>query len=340
MTVLNVFDGDAFGVQSLTTAINKIPHAPSYLGAQGIFRQSSMATTSAVIEEQHGRLSLIPNVARGTRNTTDRKAPRVARSFKAPHLPVIDRVMADDVQNVRTFGSEDNTDAVSDVVSQKLSSIAQDLETTKEFHRVGAVSGIVLDADNSTVIHNFFTDFSITEQTQEFDFTASTPTLKNSATAVSRAIQTALGGTIFTGVQAICSDTFFDALVDNAEVKDSYDRWNEQLWQRSLQANVPNAMDQGIGFMWGGIFWHNYRGAVGAVPFIPAGVARFYPIGTDIFQEINAPADYVETVGTMGLPMYAKQERLPMDKGIEIEGQANPLLICNRPRALVKGSFV
>jgi hypothetical protein len=44
----------------------------------------------------------------------------------------------------------------------------------------------------------------------------------------------------------------------------------------------------------------------------------------------------METVNTIGLPYYAKQERIPFDKGVQLELQSNPLHICTKPRAIIK----
>lgn len=49
-----------------------------------------------------------------------------------------------------------------------------------------------------------------------------------------------------------------------------------------------------------------------------------------------APANYTETVNTMGLPMYAKAEPRKFNKGFDIEAQTNPLNLCTRPGAIVK----
>ena len=44
----------------------------------------------------------------------------------------------------------------------------------------------------------------------------------------------------------------------------------------------------------------------------------------------------METVNTIGLPLYAKQELMRMNKGVELEAQSNPLNLCTKPRAVIK----
>ena len=48
------------------------------------------------------------------------------------------------------------------------------------------------------------------------------------------------------------------------------------------------------------------------------------------------PADYMETVNTMGLPYYASQVPMDHHKGVNLEAQSNPLNLCTRPRAIIK----
>jgi hypothetical protein len=52
---------------------------------------------------------------------------------------------------------------------------------------------------------------------------------------------------------------------------------------------------------------------------------------------VYAPADYIETVNTKGMPRYAKQYPMPNDKGVNLEVQSNPLCYCVRPNTLVQG---
>jgi len=79
----------------------------------------------------------------------------------------------------------------------------------------------------------------------------------------------------------------------------------------------------------------NSAGAAQA--YVATDDAYLFPMGSPgLFVTYFAPADYVETVNTIGLPRYAKQEAMKMDKGIDIETQTNPLCLCTRPRTVVK----
>ena len=91
------------------------------------------------------------------------------------------------------------------------------------------------------------------------------------------------------------------------------------------------------GFKFADVIWEEYRGKIGTQAFIGDNEAYLVPEGVaDLFITRNAPADYNETVNTLGLPLYAKQAPLPMDRGIEMEAQKNPLNLCTQPVAIIK----
>lgn len=329
MALLDIFNGDIFGVESLTEAINKVPFQPTRVGQMGLFQRRPITTTSAVIEERHGKLTLLSTAARGTVTNADSRRERKARSFRVPHIPQFGAVMAEDVQNVRAFGTESQLEAVAQVVNDELENMRQDHEVTAEWHRIGAIKGEVLDADGKSVIYNWFDEFGILEKEVDFDFSEEDDVKLRSA-EVWRHIRDSLGATTFTGVHALCGDAFFDALTSSSAAKQAFDRWQEGRFFREQQIEQA--------FPYVGIMWENYRGKIGTQDFIEPEECRFFPTGTrQIFLEVNAPADFVETVNTPGLPFYAKQDRMKFDKGIELHSQSNPLMICTRPSVLVKG---
>ena len=84
------------------------------------------------------------------------------------------------------------------------------------------------------------------------------------------------------------------------------------------------------------IVFGGYRRRAGTVHVTDAGKAYFFAVG--LFRQNNAPADFVETANTIGLPRYAKQAvDLQFARWVMLHVQSNPLPICTRPRVLIKG---
>lgn len=97
-------DNSKFGVQALTTAVNKIDPGASQIRELGIFEPEYLTTTYADIEFQDGKVSLVASKERGTAGQAVDSPKRKIHTVKIPHLPVNDVIRADDVQNLRAFG--------------------------------------------------------------------------------------------------------------------------------------------------------------------------------------------------------------------------------------------
>lgn len=325
----DVFKPDLFTTVALVGAINAQPFLPGRLGEMGIFAESGVETTSVAIESVQGTLKLVQSSIRGAVGQTRTDDKRRGVVLAVPHLQTNDALMADSIQNVRAFGSPDATVAQTAKRDEKLGAMARDLDYTLENHRLGAIQGKVFDADGATLLYNLFTTFNIAEPTEiDFDLDNVAPAIgvvKKKCTQVIRAIAVALGSLPFTGVHGLCGDAFYDDLIAHPETQKLFEI------QQNAQMRIENsAYSQ---FLYGGILFENYRGH-GAVA-VGTDKCRFFPIGVpDLFRTIFAPADYLETVNTIGLPRYAKAEPMKFDKGIELEGQSNPLNLCTRPGVL------
>ncbi len=91
-------------------------------------------------------------------------------------------------------------------------------------------------------------------------------------------------------------------------------------------------------FEFGGIVWENYRGAVESNSFIETDDVHLFPIGVPgLFKTAYAPADFTETVNTLGQPLYAKQWAFENGKGTHLAAQKNALSYATRPRLLMHG---
>lgn len=331
MEAMDVFKQDAFSLQSLTRAMNLLPYKPSRIGEMGLFGSEGISTTSLMIEERAGILALLPTKRRGEPASVGGTPKRTMRSLAVPHIPHESVIKPGDVQNVRAFGSNNVAAGVAEVVNNKLAVMRQSHEVTLEYHRMGAIHGSLLDSDGSTEIYNLFTEFGVSETTVDFVLGTATTDVRVKCLTVLRALEVSLGaGLPYDHIHAFCGATWFDAFVGHEYVRDAYHRWRDS-------ENLRN--DPRKGFQFGGITFEEYRGIVSTVSFVSANEARFFPVGSPgLFTTFFAPADFMETVNTVGLPMYAKQEPIKFNRGIQIHTQSNPLCLCMRPACLIKGT--
>jgi hypothetical protein len=330
--MINPFESSAFDMTSLTASINLLPNMYGKLESLKLFPQKSVRTRNSSVEEQNGVLSLLPTQIPGGSATMGTRGKRKMRSFTIPHIPHDDVVLPEEVQGIRAFGSETELQAMANVITDHLQSMRNKHAITLEHLRMGALKGVILDADGSELV-NLHSEFEITPKIVSFALGTTTTDVKKKCLEVVRHIEDNLRGEFMTGVHCLVSPEFFDALTSHSKVKEAYDRWQEGAALRD---------DMRSGFTFGGITFEEYRGQAtdpdGNVRrFIAANEGHCFPIGTaESFVTYFAPADFNETANTLGLPLYAKQCPRKFERGTDLHTQSNPLPMCLRPGILVK----
>ena len=328
MPALDIFNNDAFSVSNLTQAINDQPHQPTRLGEMGLFEESGISTTSLMVERVGNTLQLVQTSPRGSIGAGKEDDKRKLISINTVHLQRNDAIVADKVQNVRAFGSESELQTVQSIVADKLGDLRRDMDVTLEWHRIGALKGLLLDADGSTLM-DMFTVFGLAQQTHDIALDIDATKVQIKIVEAVRKMETVLGAKVYNGVHVLCSPEFFDAMVGHPAVVEAYQRWLDGAFLRDDH--------RASGFQFAKCTFEEYRGTVGATRFIAANKAYMFPKGVrGMFKAHYAPADYMETVNTIGLPYYAKQELMRMNKGVEIEAQTNPIFFNTQPNAVVE----
>ena len=332
MPMNNPFEASAFSMTALTTAINILPNLYGRLERMGLMPTRPVRFRQIAIEERNGVLNLLPTMPVGAPGSVGERGKRKLRSFSLPHIPHDDVVLPEEVQGIRAFGSENETEALANVITDHLQSMRNKHAITLEHLRMGALKGVILDADGST-LYDLYSEFEITAKSVNFALGTTTTNVKSKCLEVLRHIEDNLRGEFMTSVHALVSPEFFDQLTSHAKVEKAYERWMEGAALRD---------DMRGGFTFGGITFEEYRGQAtdpdGNVRrFIAANEGHAFPMGTvETFATYFAPADFNETANTLGRPLYAKQEPRKFERGTDLHTQANPLPMCHRPAVLVK----
>ncbi|WP_341823272.1 major capsid protein [Wolbachia endosymbiont (group A) of Agelastica alni] len=328
----NPFTNTAFSMTALTNAMNILPINYGRVENLNLFPSRSVRFRHITIEEHNGVLSLLPTQVPGAPATVGKRGKRKIRTFTIPHIPHDDVVLPEEVQGIRAFGSESELKALADVITDHLQLMRNKHAITLEHLRMGTLKGIILDADGSELL-NLYNEFEITPKVVNFALGTATTDVKRKCLEVLRHIEDNLSGEYMTGIHALVSPEFFDALTSHAKVKEAYERWQEGAALRN---------DMRSGFTFCGITFEEYRGQAtdpeGTVRrFIEKDTGHCFPVGTaSTFTTYFAPADFNETVNTLGQPLYAKQEPRRFDRGTDLHTQSNPLPMCHRRGVLVK----
>ena len=331
------FDNREFTVEELTYAMSVIPNNYNLVTNLGLFGDPvPIAETYVGIEIDNGVLSILPTVERGGAATRGTQGKRKRMLVEVPHIPHEDEVKAADIQGLRAFGSK-APELLEDKVNQKLLTMTMKHQLTHEWYRVRALQGEILDADGSSML-DLHTMFGVTELAVAF---GGASTINEYIRQVSRHIEDNLLGDVMSGVACLCSPEFMEMLLTDTEVLAAYNA------AAAADRLHPNMDDVRYSFYHMGVLFIEYRGQASVLnsdgtttvrKFIPAGDARFVPLGTiQSAFSVAAPGDFVEALNNPGELYYAKAETMKFNRGLELHTQSNFLPVWTRPACLVRG---
>jgi hypothetical protein len=323
-----------FDCTEMTAAVNKLPARPFFF--KPLFEVKGVKTTTVSLDIRKGRIVLIGDSERNTapESLAGRGAKREWKHLSCAHLAQMDTLAPEDLQDVRAFGSTEPI-SVAAVYNDKMQQLKDNLAATMEFHRLGAIKGVVLDADGTTVLHDIFNTFGATKKTLDISFPKTAADDANpiltSILKAKRHVEAAMGGTPFDHIECIIGSDAYDMLTSHKLVREYFERW------LSNRENFGN--NDYRGFPYGGLTFVERSDVVGGQTMVAAKKGHVYPVGPGIFKQYHAPADWMETVNTIGLEYYARMDKKEKSRGIDIEVQTNPLTLCTYPEALVELDF-
>lgn len=316
-----------FSVADLSAAINVIPNRYGRLNELNLFPAKGIINNTVLVEEKHGALSLLTSEEYGSTGTVGTIGKRKVRTFAVPHFYQNERITPYDVNGLRAFGS-DMQATVQQYLTDRLETMRAKHDQTLEYLRMGALKGTIVDGGGNEIA-DLFTEFSIVQKSVDFVLGTSTTNVRAKCYEVVRHIEDSLLGETMRGVRALVSEEFFDKLISHSAVKEAYANYQE--------ASQRIGGDVRKGFTFGGITFEEYRGIVGSTRFIAADEGHAFPEGTmQTFNTFVAPADFNETVGSLGQLYYAKTKEEEFGRGYILHTQSHPLPMCLRPAVLVK----
>ncbi|MGL5285671.1 MAG: major capsid protein [Aeromonas sp.] len=331
MSVQKALESGKFTVQNLTAAINRTKTPKTRLAELGLFESKGITTTHADIEFKDGKLIIVSDKQRGEDGDKVDRADRDIKTVRAVHLPVVAELLADDLQDVRAFGEEyandEGGERFDEVITELFEIQRQSLELTIEMMRFGALTGIVYGKAGNVIL-DMFALFGLdrADAIDVIDFTAAKG-VRNQLAASLRTSKKHQAGVKATKYRALCSASFMDALLEDEGFRKAYDRYQDSAAFRE---------DVRGGILWDGIVWEEHTEELpsGAL-FVPEGSALLVPENNKgLLLTRFAPANYNETVNTVGLPFYSQSEPMKFNKGLEIEAQSNPINVCTSPLAV------
>lgn len=328
----DVFNNDAFSLTELTDAFLVVPNDFGKLRRMNLFPDRPTRSRIATFERKTFSLNLLPSVEWGGPASQGTTGERDVCRIPIPHYPHEDIVHAADVVGVRAFGATDQFEAIQDVVNEKLETMANKHNITREFMSWGALSGMVYDGKGK-LIANLFQEFGRQEKVMQFDLANPNTEVLTKVLELKQYIELNMEGETASSIWVPCAFDFFNALITHPNVKDAYRHY--------LDGPQPMRQDLRTGFTYMGVTFEVENGYATTADgtkhqFIPDGTGRAVPLGTQSLGTLFAPADFMETVNTPGLSRYAKQKVDDFDRYVLLHTQSNPMPYCSRPQILVK----
>lgn len=336
MAIIRSFN-NAFTVEDLTEELLLVPNTYGLINQMNIFRNEGVSQHTITVESLSGTLAVIGDKVRGERNNVNKDDTRLIRSFAIPHFPLDDAVKPEDVQGKRAYGSADAAETEAAVIARKLERIRRNHAVTVEAARAFALTTGAVYAPNGTVVDNYYTSFGITRKEVTFDLDVGTTDVLAKIEEVIAHIQdNILTGEMGYQVVALCSPTFFAALISHAKVTEAYKYYTST--QEPLRQRLGGPTAAYRRFVFGGVEFVEYRGSYNGSALIPAGDAYFMPAGTeDVFVSYYSPANKFSHVNTIGEEAYVFQYRSPTDDQIVLQSEHNALHLVRRPACVVRG---
>lgn len=312
------FYPDYFTAEALTASIVKQQYIPGQLGELGIFENEPLPGTLFSIDEQTANAaSVLSSTPRGTPSKAQTLVKNKVHTFQTSHYREDSALYADSVLNMRASGVTAMRDVITTLRDKELALLRRKIDYTHEALRMEVIN----TPDNS---------FGSSPADATVGFGAS-DTAINSALFdnVKLPIMSALGGTQFSGIVGLCSDTYFKGLLESKTIRETY------LNQQAANSLRTQTLMEAVTY--GGITWIWYRGAGATV--IESGKAKVFPTGVPgMFRQAFAPADTLDSIGAgvLGSPYFV--QGYPIDggnRGWHLEAQTNCVMVCTRPQAVL-----
>lgn len=336
-----VFNGDPFTQAAMIRAINKRPYIPQMLDQIIGFEPVRVSTDSVYLGSTQGRVNLIRSSLRGAPIEMQTPESKNLRPFKIPRFAKGDKLYAHEMANLTPWDGETEEDTAARRIDNMQTRLLNDLELTEEYLRLGALGGIVYDADGSVLV-NFYTEFGISVPS-DIDLNLDDQT--QSIGALREKIGTLIvipiaqasgnGNNPRFRINAICGDGFWFALTGHKSLEATY--LNQAAAAELRQERIWES------FNFAGVTWWHYRGTDdGSTIAVSTNKAKVFPVGVPgMFQHVMGPCNETfETMNQDGQRYYAFLEKDQSEKfqWVQPEVYAYPFFFNGRPDLVLQAT--
>lgn len=316
-----------------TEAINLVTPTPTLIGSMGFFATKPVASNVVTFDVKADTFNIL---ADKQRNTTGKNAmaPNVfdAKYLPIPHYPIENSLTYAELSGVRGFGIDTET-SIESAVADELARQAERHDVHNEYLRAAMLlNGQVVTTNFGTI--NVYTEFGVTRPTEAINMTSGVLTGMLSATQKAKRGYKATGQ--IRGYVAFCGATFFNALINSAEVKAAYA--NSQANGNPLRNELGEVMAGYTVFRYGNIdfvlYTDEFTDGAGTVTVLNPAQAVLVPRAV-IGNEWYGPVSKLSGIGASGAKRFASTYRDPKDRYVDVESEQNTLVLVTQAASSV-----
>lgn len=307
---------DYFTRENLLASIATAQYVPGMLGAMGLFQTLPMTSTTLAIEAlPDNDVAESAAIGRGAPPKPLALEKRRVETFTTSSYAWNGAVLADEVLNTRAAGTSGAAELISQRRDTLVNKLRQQADWQAEYLRVTTLNTPT----------NAFGSVGA-DQTIAFGVADTVAVHASIHQHITLRLEAALGGIPYTGVDVLCSDTFWQGLIQSKSLRETYLNTAAASQLRGIPVDRID---------YGNCTWWRYR-ASGNIA-ITSGEAKAIPRGvTGLFVQGFAPNDTVDSVGAgaIGQPYYMNSAPIETPagiKGYEVVLQMHPVMVCTRP---------
>lgn len=327
----------------LTEPVNVIQNKWGLYNALGLFRNEYKTQKMVELSRTHETISILEDVQWDGRKPVLPGGENDWSLFRIPHFPVQDMITPQDLDGNIDFdalarGSITTPLTLQKVLYTKTERMRRAAALTLEFARAQLIRDGSVYAPNGTVVTNFYTEFGLTREVFNLDLANLTVNpLPKMDDVIGSVVDSVQDGEVHTDIVALCSPKFFQALISNPFVVESYQYFQQpqgmDILNQRLGTVAPLDRRYRV-FNYGGIEFIEVRGGVGGVPYVNDGEAYVFPRGTDSFRTFFAPANKFTSINKPANELYMFSTMGEKDDKIELEGETNFMNAVVRPQII------
>lgn len=341
---LDIFRTDEFRATQMTELVSDINYVAYELEAMRIFEPVFLRTTTVTLYQENGELHRIPTTERGAPEPVATRRGRVLRQFEGHRLAKKDTVRSHEIQDLLStrLPTDMRLQNANELVAERQSDLLDDLKYTEEFHRLGALQGVVFDADATTVVDDWFDLFGVTPPT-DVTFNFATIDENELRLKIDEDINTPIMRALRrrrrpgTKIHALVGDDFWGKITSHPGY--------ERIW---LAQDLATRQQLGQSMLWqtaefAGVTWHHYFGDDDGELEVAADEAIFFPMGAkDVFKVYYMPGENFAEANMPGKDRYSivsPDYRPNMNEWVDIYVKSYPVFACLCPQALLRGKL-